>query len=217
MIQCRASQPAGPDCDGPSPQSYPVRQVVPMAPFCIPAASRRRLVLGALVLLLTAGSGPARAQSTEAPRPPALPVVKLSAADDAFLDELELASFRFFLEQVDPRTGLVRDRARADGSPTAGKASIAATGFALSAWAVGTERGWVERAAAVQRVRTLLRFLTTEAPRQHGFFYHFMEMDTGARAWQCELSTIDTGLFLAGAIAAREYFHDPEITQVASR
>ena len=188
-----------------------------MAPFCIPAASRRRLILGALVLLLTAGSGPARAQSTEAPRPPALPVVKLSAADDAFLDELELASFRFFLEQVDPRTGLVRDRARADGSPTAGKASIAATGFALSAWAVGTERGWVERAAAVQRVRTLLRFLTTEAPRQHGFFYHFMEMDTGARAWQCELSTIDTGLFLAGAIAAREYFHDPEITQLVDR
>jgi hypothetical protein len=195
-----------------------------MAPFCIPAALRRRLLLGALGLLLAAVAGLAeRAADQPVGRSGtdewlgAPPVVKLTAADDAFLSELEMASFRFFLEQADPRTGLVRDRARADGSASAGKASIAATGFALTAWAVGAERGWVERATAVQRARTLLRFLATEAPRQHGFFYHFMEMDTGARAWKCELSTIDTGLFLAGAIAAREYFHDPEITKLVDR
>ena len=195
-----------------------------MAPFRIPAASPRRLFLGALVLLLAGGRGRAETPREETvmqggagERPGARAVVKLPAADDAFLNELEMASFRYFSEQADPRTGLVRDRARADGSPTEGKASIAATGFALSAWAVGTERGWMERSTAVRRVQTLLRFLATEAPRQHGFFYHFMEMDTGARAWKCEISTIDTGLFLAGAIAAREYFHDPEITRLVDQ
>ena len=203
---------------------HPARQVAPMALFRIPAASRHRLFLGAVVLLLAMAQGraemPAEAAVTQggaAGRPGARPVLKLPAAAEGFLNELELASFRYFVDQADPRTGLVRDRARADGSPSAGKASIAATGFALSAWAVGTERGWVERATAVRHVQTLLRFLANEAPRQHGFFYHFMEMDTGARAWKCELSTIDTGLFLAGAIAAREYFHDPEITELVNR
>lgn len=155
------------------------------------------------------------------PSPAAWPGVRaaaaLSAEDDAFLDELERAAFRFFVEQTHSQTGLVRDRARADGSPSEGKASIAASGFALTAWAVATQRGWVERADAVERVRLMLRFLAHGAPRRHGFFYHFMEMDTGARAWQCELSSIDTGLFLAGAIVAREYFHDAEITDLVNR
>ena len=195
-----------------------------MAWFCIPAASRRRFVLGAIILLFAAERGRAEmpadiavVQGEAGKWPAARPVLKLSAVDDAFLNELELASFRYFVEQADPRTGLVRDRARADGSPTEGKASIAAAGFSLSALAVGTARGWVERPAAIRSARTLLRFLAVTAPRRHGFFYHFMEMDTGARAWRCELSTIDTGLFLAGAIVAREYFHDPEITELVDR
>jgi hypothetical protein len=149
--------------------------------------------------------------------PGARPAATLSAEDNAFLDGLERAAFRFFVEQTHPRTGLVRDRARADGSPSEGKASIAASGFALTAWAVAAQRGWVEQPVAVERVRLMLRFLAREAPRQHGFFYHFMEMDTGARAWQCELSSIDTSLFLAGAIVAREYFHDAEITDLVNR
>ena len=114
-------------------------------------------------------------------------------------------------------TGLVRDRARADGSPSEGKASIAACGFALSAWSVATQRGWVERETALEHVRLALRFLADKAPRRHGFFYHFMEMNTGERAWKCELSPIDTGLLFAGAIMAREYFADPEITQLVNR
>lgn len=129
------------------------------------------------------------------------------------LDEVQRSAFRFFVEQTDPHTGLVRDRAHSDGSPSQGKASIAASGFALSAWAVAAQHGWVDRATAVQQVRRALDFLATRAPRQHGFFYHFMEMDTGARAWKCEVSPIDTGLFFAGAIMAREYFKDPQITQ----
>ncbi len=152
-----------------------------------------------------------------APWPGSRPAAVLPAGDDILLDQLQRAAFRFFQEQADPRTGLVRDRARSDGSPSVGKASIAASGFALSAWAVATQRGWVERPAALVQVRKALRFLADRAPRKHGFFYHFMEMDTGERAWKCELSPIDTGLFLAGAIMAREYFSDPEVTALVNR
>lgn len=145
------------------------------------------------------------------------PLVALSPNDDRLLDEIEHTGFRFFVEQMHPRTGLVRDRARADGSPSAGKASIAASGFAFNAWVIATERGWVSRAEALTRMRSMLHFLVSEAPRQHGFFYHFMEMDTGARAWKCELSSIDSSLLYAGAIVAREYFADPEITALVNR
>jgi hypothetical protein len=141
----------------------------------------------------------------------------LTPVDTRLLNEIEGAGFLYFAEQAHPRTGLVRDRARADGSPSEGKASIAASGFALSAWVIAVEHGWVERAAAVAQVRRQLHFLANTAPRQHGFFYHFMEMESGARAWQCEVSTIDTSLLLAGAIVAREYFADPEITAQTDR
>ncbi len=141
----------------------------------------------------------------------------LTTEDDALLDDLERTSFQYFVEQSDPLTGLVRDRAHADGSPSEGKASISAEGFALASWSIAAQRGWVDRVVALQRVRQMLRFLANKAPRVHGFFYHFMEMSTGARAWECELSSIDTALFLAGAIVAREYFHDPEITDLVNR
>ena len=110
----------------------------------------------------------------------------------------------------------MRDRARADGSTSEGKASIAASGFALSAWAVATQRGWVIASKRRPPAAQIAGFLAEKAPRRHGFFYHFMEMDTGARAWKCEVSPIDTGLFFAGAILAREYFGDPEITTLVN-
>jgi hypothetical protein len=157
------------------------------------------------------------ATNAAAPWPGSRPAAVLPAEDDILLDQLQRAAFRFFQEQSDPHTGLVRDRARSDGTPSAGKASIAASGFALSAWAVATQRGWVDRASALIQVRKALRFLADKAPRKHGFFYHFMEMDTGGRAWKCELSPIDTGLFLAGAIMAREYFSDPEVTTLVNK
>ncbi len=143
--------------------------------------------------------------------------VALSADDHQLLGEIEHSGFRFFVEQTHPVTGLVRDRARADGSPSPGKASIAASGFAFNAWVIATERGWVSRPEALMQVRSMLRFLVTQAPRRHGFFYHFMEMDTGARAWNCELSSIDSSLLYAGAIVAREYFADPEITSLVNQ
>jgi hypothetical protein len=168
-----------------------------------------------LLAVLAALAGLAGAQPPPflAARPGAI----LTAEDDALLEDVQRASFQFFVEQADPDTGLVRDRARADGAPSEGKASVSACGFALASWAIATQRGWVERPVALARVRQMLRFLATKAPRHHGFFYHFMEMKTGARAWQCEVSSIDTSLFLAGAIVAREYFQDPEITTLVDR
>lgn len=141
----------------------------------------------------------------------------LTARDHALLDEMQRSAFRFFVEQAHPRTGLVRDRAHADGSASEGKASIAASGFSLGAWVIASERAWTSRDEAIQRVRAKLRFLLEEAPRRHGFFYHFMEMESGARSWQCELSSIDSSLLFAGAILAREYFADPEITALTNQ
>lgn len=141
----------------------------------------------------------------------------LSAADHALLEEIQRTGFQFFVEQSHPVTGLVRDRARADGSASEGKASIAASGFAFPAWVIAVERGWVGRDEALERVRAKLRFVLTGVPRQQGFFYHFLEMDTGARAWQCELSSIDSAILYAGAIVVREYFADPEITELVNK
>ncbi len=146
------------------------------------------------------------------PWPGSQPAATFTPADDAFLDELTRASFLYFVEQVHPVTGLVHDRAPVDGSARPGKASIAGSGFAFAGWAIAAHRGWVERAAALDYVRRALAFLCDRAQQHRGFFYHFMEMDTGERAWSCELSSIDTALMLVGAIAAREYFQDPEIT-----
>lgn len=199
---------------------HPLALRNPISGALRPLFIRRGLPFAATVLLLL----PTFRSATAATVPPQLynpngsaPAAIFTPTDEALLDDLEHAAFRYFVEQCDPVTGLIRDRARADGSPSEGKASIAACGFALTAWAIGTERGWIDRASAIEHCQRQLRFLATKAPRVHGFFYHFMDMGTGARAWQCELSTIDTGLFLAGAIMARQYFRDPEITKLVDQ
>ena len=85
----------------------------------------------------------------------------LSAADDTFLDELERASFLFFWEQANPETGLIKDRSLAEGSDAREIASIAATGFGLTALCIGDLRGFISRSEARQRVITTLKFLST--------------------------------------------------------
>ena len=128
--------------------------------------------------------------------------------DEAALDELERRAFTYFLHEVDARTGLVRDNTRRTAP-----ASVAGSGFALACYAVAAERGYISRSEAADRVRTALRFLW-EAPQGEepdrtgcrGFFYHFLTLDTGRRIWDCELSTIDTTIALAGALTAGVYF-----------
>jgi len=140
-----------------------------------------------------------------------------SPQPDAFIEDLEHRSFLFFWERADPETGQVLDRAKADGSPeTRRVASIAATGFGLTALAIGAEHGWITRAQAEARTLATLRFMARKLPREHGWFYHFVDLKTGARQWKCELSSIDTALLMAGVLTAREYFgENPEIGKLA--
>jgi len=126
--------------------------------------------------------------------------------NDAFVEDLEHRAFLFFVERGDPRTGEVLDRAKADGSADSRRiASIAATGFGLTALCIGAEQGWITREQAQARVLATLQFLT-KMPREHGWYYHFVDMSTGERQWKSELSSIDTALLMAGVLTAREYF-----------
>ena len=124
------------------------------------------------------------------------------------LDKLQRDTFGYFLEETNPRNGLVPDSTRL-GAPS----SIAAVGFALAAYAAGAERRFMTRPDAIKRVLTTLRFFWDspqgegrDAVGYKGFFYHFLDMQTGRRAWESELSTIDTTFLLAGALAAAVYF-----------
>jgi len=124
------------------------------------------------------------------------------------LDQLQRAAFGYFLQAVNPANGLIADTSR-ENSP----ASIGVVGFALSAYPVAVERGWMQRADAVQRSLATLRFFhdsdqsgSPEATGYKGFYYHFLDMRTGARVWLSELSTIDSALLIAGALTAGRYF-----------
>ena len=134
------------------------------------------------------------------------------------LDELSRRAVRYFVEASHPETGFTRDRARNDASEEKRRvASIAATGFALSAYAVGAERGWLQRADAIARTRRTLRALEEKPVRERGWFYHFFDWETGERVWRCEVSSIDTAIFLAGLVLAERALDDEEITTRARR
>lgn len=127
---------------------------------------------------------------------------------EEILDELQRDTFDFFLHETNPTNGLVPDHTNS-GAPS----SIAAVGLSLAAYTVGVERGFITRAEASRRTLTALRFFwnSPQGPEPDttgykGFFYHFLDMQTGRRAWNCELSTIDTTFLIAGALAAAAYF-----------
>ena len=143
-------------------------------------------------------------------------------SEQAFLDDLQRRSFRYFWEQADPETGLVPDRARMDGSLLdenhRNVASIAATGFGLTALCIAAERRWIDPEQARDRVRNTLRFFANKAFQEHGWFYHWMDAKTGERKWKSEISSIDTALLLAGVLTARQYFRDDaEIVLLATK
>ena len=147
----------------------------------------------------------------------ASPSAVLTAQDLRLLEEVEHRAVRFFLEHSDPRTGLTRDRAPADGSRASAPSSIAATGFALSAWCVADARGWIPPGEAVRRVRQTLQFIADQHAHERGLLFHFVDPATGRRVWKSEASTIDTALFLQGAIFAREYLRDEETSRLVAR
>lgn len=130
---------------------------------------------------------------------------------EAELELLQRESFSYFLHETNPQNGLVIDKS-APGWP----ASVAAVGLALSAYPTAVERGFISRAAAIERVLVTLRFFwnssqgtEADATGYKGFYYHFLDMSTGQRVWNCELSTIDSAFFLAGALTTGRYFAAP--------
>ncbi len=135
---------------------------------------------------------------------PDTPVV----TDEALLDRIQRDAFRYFPAATNPANGLVADTSR-EGSPC----SIAVVGFALSSWPVAVERGWTDRATALASCLASLRFFrdSSQGEDPHatgykGFYYHFLDMRTGARMWSSELSMVDTALLMAGALTAAAYF-----------
>ena len=133
-----------------------------------------------------------------------LPVSNPEGTDSEMLEHLRSETFNYFRHEVNPRNGLIADKTQ-PGSPS----SIAAVGMGLSVYVVAVERNLLSRAEAVERTLTLLRFFHSsrqgpeaDATGYKGFYYHFLDMKTGRRAWQCELSTIDTAIFMAGVLAA---------------
>jgi hypothetical protein len=121
---------------------------------------------------------------------------------------LQQDSFTYFVHKTNPANGLVLDKS-CEGWP----ASIAAVGLALAAYPVGVECGFMTRADAGQRTLAALRFFANaphgpapNATGHKGFYYHFLDMNSGQRAWRSELSSVDTAFLLAGMLAAAAYF-----------
>jgi len=142
----------------------------------------------------------------------------LAADEETLLNEIEEKAFRFFEEHHNPHNGLVRDSApNRSNTASNAPASIAATGFALTVYPVAVERGWMNRAVAHALTVRTLEFFLNQAPQHKGFFYHFLNFETGERAGRSELSPIDTALFLSGALFAAEYFDDARIRDLVRK
>jgi hypothetical protein len=136
--------------------------------------------------------------------------------EDALLDEVERRACRYFYEMADPNTGLVLDRAATTTTYSPGVASIAATGFGLSALAIADSRQYLDRARAEARVRSTLKFLCDKTDQHRGFFYHFLDSSNGTRVWKSEASSVDTAWLLCGVLHSRAYWDDPDIRKYAN-
>jgi hypothetical protein len=128
---------------------------------------------------------------------------------DKKLDALQRVTFDYFLKETNQENGLVPDSTRKGSS-----CSIAATGFALASYPIGVEREFIKRDEAIKRTLMTLRFFWNspqgpqpDATGYKGFYYHFLDMKTGRRVWNSELSTIDSTFLIAGALTAAEYFN----------
>jgi hypothetical protein len=149
--------------------------------------------------------------------PPPNPGDGYPGTDDQLLEEITKSGFQFFWEQADATTGMVKDRALAAGNDSRTVSSIAATGFGLTALCIGAQRGYQANSDITSRVRSTLEFTLNQLPQQNGFFYHFVDMTTGARAFNSEVSSIDTAILLCGVLMCRQYFPDTQIQSLATQ
>jgi hypothetical protein len=186
----------------------------------------RRTVLRQMASLAISAAAPnafslAGATTQQVPEPrqtqPAVlpPPSTLTQQDDAFLNDLEQANFLFFWEQANPKTGLIKDRCNVRATDTSTAASIAASGFGLTAICIAHKRGFISWEQARERVLQSLSFLWHKVPTHRGFYFHFADMNTGERIWESEVSSIDTAILLCGVLTCRQYFHDRDIEELA--
>lgn len=154
----------------------------------------------------------------------AIPTAPVSKEDDAFLEDLQRRTFQYFWDQTDPKTGITLDRTRTDGTrPAPGTShykvgTIAATGFGLSGYCIAADRGWVTRDQAKERTRNTLDFFANKQEHKNGWFYHFVDIETGERRWNTEISSIDSALLFGGVLTVRKCFaEDKEIVALADK
>jgi hypothetical protein len=168
----------------------------------------------AVALALAVSGSTPRYSAYDFPARQASPVV------DPFLIDLQERTFHFFWDTANPRNGLVPDR-----FPVTSYSSVASVGFALTTYPIGVERAYVTREQARKRVLATLRFLH-DAPQgagrhgyagYRGFFYHFLDMKTGARFEDSEISTVDTSILLAGVLFCQSYFDGPDAEETEIR
>ncbi|MSR77522.1 MAG: hypothetical protein EXS63_04780 [Candidatus Omnitrophica bacterium] len=146
----------------------------------------------------------------------AAPVLEQKLSDEALLDEIQHRAFQYFSLESNAVTGLVHDHAFNNAQRSvAYTSSIAATGFGLTAYAVGIQHGWIDYRTAKEKTQRTLEFLLKQAAEEHGFFYHFMDPRTGKRSKDSELSPVDTAWLLAGALFAAEFYEDVSIRELA--
>lgn len=140
----------------------------------------------------------------------------LASDDVTMLDDMQRRNYQFFVDGADPYTGFVPDRGAASGKGFAEHSSSAACGFALAGHAIAARNGWIDRDTAIGRTRRLLDSLVHLAEHERGFVYHFFGRGDGRRRMQCEASSIDTALMIAGAMSAQQTFReDAEIAALS--
>ena len=136
----------------------------------------------------------------------------LSGEDHALLTQIQKDTLTYFVRLSDKNTGLTRD-----SSQPSSPASIAATGFSLAAFAIADSHGWLPQGYAVKYIRKTLRTLLHQTANEEGFFYHFIDRQSGKRVWSSEASSIDTALLLAGALLASRYYPGTDIEQMTHK
>jgi hypothetical protein len=140
---------------------------------------------------------------------------ELSRQRVSMLEEVERRACQYFLEHCHPNTGLVLDRARVEGPEDRRVASIAATGFGLSAMCIAHQRGYVTSEFAKRRITATLDYFARKIYQQRGFYFHFVDIENGQRQFNCELSSVDTAWLLCGVLHAREHFDTRQISRLA--
>ncbi len=152
----------------------------------------------------------------------AIPTALVSPQDDAFLEDMQRRSFQYFWDHTNPVNGLTLDRTSTEGKPKPKDhnayniASTAAAGFALSGYCIAAERGWQPKEKVRERTKNALDFFANRAFNKNGWFYHWMDYESGVRRWNSEISSIDTALLLGGVLTVRNCFNDDkEIVRLA--